>query len=143
MAWVEAAHPVQRNSDPQFSKTRSTLKIRVNRGKMKAMKKVAIIILVLICGGIGFLVYDWHVKTTIRNDDQRVTLYSWTDAKGAKHYTNTQPPDGARNVEERKGYKYVDPPLAMKIKDKSIELYQWIKAKIFKPKAKKPKRGKE
>ena len=106
------------------------------------MKKVFIIILVLICGGIGFLLYDWHVKTTIRDDDRRVTLYSWTDAKGAKHYTNTQPPDGARNVEESRGYKYVDPRLAMKIKDKSIELYQWIKAKIFKPKAKKPKRGK-
>ena len=103
------------------------------------MKKVVIIILVLICGGIGFLVYDWHVKTTIQKDDQRATLYSWTDEQGAKHYTNTQPPDGARNVEEQKGYKYVEPPLVLKIKDKSIELYKWIKEKIFKPKAKKPK----
>jgi hypothetical protein len=107
------------------------------------MKKVIIIILALIFGGVGFLVYDWHVKTTIQNDDQRVTLYSWTDEQGAKHYTNTQPPDGARNVEAQKGYKYVEPPLVLKIKDKSIELYKWIKAKIFKPKAKKPKRGKE
>ncbi len=89
------------------------------------------------------MVYDWHVKTTIQNDDQRVTLYSWTDAKGAKHYTNTQPPDGARNVEESRGYKYVEPPLAMKIKNQSVELYQWIKAKIFTPKPKKPKRKKK
>jgi hypothetical protein len=106
------------------------------------MKKIFIIILVLICGGIGFLAYDWHAKTTIRDDDQRIALYSWTDEHGVKHYTNTQPPEGALNVEEGRGYKYVDPPLAMKIKDKSIELYQWIKAKIFKPKAKKPKGAK-
>ena len=62
------------------------------------MKKVFIILLVLICGGVGLLAYDWHVKTTIQEDDQRVTLYSWTDEKGAKHFTNTQPPDGAKGV---------------------------------------------
>ena len=106
------------------------------------MKKVFLITLLLICGGIGFLVYDWHVKTTLQADDQRITLYSWTDAKGARHYTNAQPPDGARNVEERKGYKYVEPPLVLKIKDKSLELYKWIKERIFKPKDKKRKRGK-
>ncbi len=101
------------------------------------MKKVVIILLVLICGGVGLLAYDWYVKTTIQEDDQRVTLYSWTDEKGAKHYTNTQPSDGAKNIEESKGYKYVDQPLVVKIKNKTIEGYKWIKEKLFKKKDRK------
>ena len=83
------------------------------------MKKGLIIALTIILGAFGYLAYDWHVKTKILEDDQRVTLYSWTDEKGAKHYTNTQPPDGARNVEENKGYEYSDRPLVIKLKDKS------------------------
>ena len=104
------------------------------------MKKVLIIALLIILGSVGFLAYDWHVKTTIQADDQRVTLYSWTDEKGARHYTNTQPPDGAQNIEESKGYKYVDQPLVVKIKDKTIEGYQWIKEKLFKKKDRKKKK---
>jgi putative intracellular protease/amidase len=105
------------------------------------MKKVLIILLALICGGVGLLAYDWHVKTSIQEDDQRVTLYSWTDEKGAKHFTNTQPPDGAKNIEESKGYKYVDQPLVVKIKNKTIEGYKWIKEKLFKKKDRKKKGG--
>ena len=107
------------------------------------MKKAPIIALIIVLGSAGFLAYDWHVKTTIQEDDERVTLYSWTDEKGAKHYTNTQPPDNAKNIEESKGYKYVGPPLVIKIKDKTIEMYTWIKEKISKPKDKMRKRGKE
>ena len=103
------------------------------------MKKTLIIVVVLIVGAVGFLAYDWHVKTTLLEDDQRVTLYSWTDANGVKHYTNTQPPDGARNIEERKGYKYSDQPLVVKIKDKTIDGYEWIKEKLFKKKERKKK----
>jgi hypothetical protein len=98
------------------------------------MKKALIIALIIILGGAGYLAYDWHVKTTIYEDDQRVTLYSWTDEKGARHYTNTQPPDGARNVEESKGFKYTDQPLAVKLKDKIVDGYKWIKQKLFKKK---------
>jgi len=98
------------------------------------MRKTSIIALLVILGAAGFLAYDWHVKTTIQEDDQRVTLYSWTDDKGARHYTNTQPPDNAKNIEESKGYKYVEPPLVLKIKDKTIDMYNWIKEKLFKKK---------
>jgi hypothetical protein len=104
------------------------------------MKKGLIIALIIILGSAGFLAYDWHVKTTIQADDQRATLYSWTDEKGAKHYTDTQPPDGARNVEESKGYKYVEPPLVIKLKDKTVEMYKWSKEKLFKKKSKKEKK---
>jgi len=98
------------------------------------MKKTLIVLIIIIIGATGFLAYDWQVKTTLREDDQRVTLYSWTDDNGARHYTNTQPPDGARNIEERKGYKYSDQPLVEKIKDKTIDGYKRLKEKLFKKK---------
>ena len=98
------------------------------------MKKTLIIVLIIILGCIGFLTYDWHVKTTIYEDDQRVTLYSWTDEKGARHYTNTQPPDGAQNIKESKGYKYTDQPLVTKLKDNILDGYKWVQKKLFKKK---------
>ncbi|CAB1059100.1 hypothetical protein D1BOALGB6SA_3858 [Olavius sp. associated proteobacterium Delta 1] len=107
------------------------------------MKKILIVVSVLIIGTIGFLAYDWHVKTTLHEDDQRVTLYSWTDEKGARHYTNTQPPDGARNIEVHKGYKYVDQPLVVKIKYKTIDGYKWTKEKLFKKKDRKKTKARQ
>jgi nitrogen fixation-related uncharacterized protein len=98
------------------------------------MKKALIIALIIILSAVGYLAYDWHVKTSIYEDDRRVTLYSWTDEKGARHYTNTQPPDGARNVEESKGFKYTDQPLAVKLKDKIVDGYKWVNQKLFKKK---------
>ena len=103
------------------------------------MKKILIIAFIIILGSAGFLAYDWHVKTTIQADDQRVTLYTWTDEKGARYYTDTQPPDDARNIEEHKGYKYTDRPLVIKIKDKIIDGYKRIKDKLFKKKDRKKK----
>jgi hypothetical protein len=104
------------------------------------MKKTIIIIFLVVVGSIGFLTYDWHKKTTILKDDQRVTLYSWTDQEGAKHFTDTQPPDDARHVEMLKGYKYVDQPLVVKIKHKIIDAHQWFKKKLFKKKDRKKKK---
>ena len=91
-------------------------------------------VLIIILGAVGYLAYDWYVKTTIYEDDQRVTLYSWTDEKGARHYTNTQPPDGARNVEESKGFKYTDQPLVVKLKNKIVDGYKRVEQKLFKDK---------
>ena len=100
------------------------------------MKRKLIIALIIVLGTAGFLAYDWHVKTTIYEDDRRVTLYSWTDEKGARHYTDTQPPDGARNVEMSKGFEYADQPLAVKLKNKTVDGYKWVKEKLFKKKKK-------
>ena len=105
------------------------------------MKKTLIVLVILIIGTTGFLAYDWHVKTTIQQDDQRVTLYSWTDEKGARHFTDTQPPDDAQNIEAHKGYKYVDQPLVVKIRNKTMDAYQWTKKKLFKKKDRKKKKG--
>ena len=98
------------------------------------MKKTLVVATIFIIGAVAFLAYDWHVKTTLQEDDQRVTLYSWTDDRGARHYTNTQPPEGAQNIEESKGYKYVDQPLVLRIKNVLITGYNWIKDGLSKKK---------
>lgn len=101
------------------------------------MKKVFIIFIILVFGAAGYLYYDWHVKTKEMAAEPSITLYSWTDEEGAKHFTDTPPPKGARDVETSKGYKYVELPLVVQIKDNTIEFYKWIKKKIFKKKEKK------
>ncbi|UCG06627.1 MAG: DUF4124 domain-containing protein [Desulfobacterales bacterium] len=106
------------------------------------MKKVIIIVTILVCGTAGFLYYDWHVQTKEMAAEPKITLYSWTDENGVKHFTDTAPPQGARDVQETKGNKYVEPPLVVKIKHKSIAVYEWIISKIFKQKEKKEKRKK-
>ena len=103
------------------------------------MKKALIVILVLLFGTAGFLYYDWHVKTKKLAADPNITLYSWTDEDGKKHYTDTQPPLNVKNVEEFKGYEHVKPPLIKIIKDKSIDFFKWIKGKLFKKKDKNKK----
>ena len=98
------------------------------------MKKVVIIVIILVCGAAGYLYYDWHIHTKKMAAEPSITLYSWTDEEGAKHFTDTPPPTGARDIETSKGYKYVKPPLVVQIKAKTIEFYKWIKKKIFKKK---------
>ena len=100
------------------------------------MKKALIVILVLLCATSGFLYYDWHVKTKKLAAEPSVTLYSWTDEEGQKHFTDTQPPQNAKNVEQLKGYEHIERPLIEKIKDKTIDFFKWLKGKLFKKKDK-------
>ena len=102
-------------------------------------KKVFIIIIVIILGVGGFLFYDWYVKTQKMAAEPSITLYSWTDKDGKKHFTDTQPPRDAKNVEEIKGYEYIEAPLVVKIKDKTVDFFKWVKGKLFKKKSKKKK----
>ena len=44
------------------------------------------------------------------------------------------------NVAGAKGYKYIDPPLVITLKKKTIEYYSWIKEKFSKSKKKKKKK---
>jgi hypothetical protein len=98
------------------------------------MKKVFIGILIVSSLAGGFLYYDWHVKTSKMAAEPNITLYFWTDENGEKHFTDTQPPHGAKNVEEFKGYEHVKPPFIVQIKDKSVGCLKWIKGKLFKKK---------
>ena len=107
------------------------------------MKKVLIVVIIILVTGGGFLFYDWHVKTKKMAAEPSITLYSWTDENGEKHFTDTQPPGGAKNVEEFKGYEHVRPPLITKIRDKSVDFFKWIKDKLFKKKKDKKKKTKK
>ncbi len=107
------------------------------------MKKAFIIIMIILCAIGSLLFYDWHVKTKKMAAEPSVTLYSWTDENGEKHFTDTQPPGGAKNVEEFKGYEHIKPPLIIKIKDKSADFFKWIKSKLFKKKKDKKKKIKK
>ena len=104
------------------------------------MKKALIVIGILVLGFGGFLYYDWHTKTSKRAAEPSVPQYSWTDAQGVRHYTDRPPPKGATNIKETKGYKYIDPPLIYTIRDKVVEYYSNIKARLFKPKKKKKRK---
>ena len=101
------------------------------------MKKALGVILVLVLGVGGFLYYDWHAKTKKQASEPSIPQYSWTDAQGARHFTDRQPPQGATNIQETKGYKSIAPPLVVTFKNKAIEYYKKIKERLFKPKKKK------
>ena len=100
------------------------------------MKKAIIIVTVLVCAAAGYLYYDWDVQTKKMAAEPKITLYSWTDKNGAKHFTDTAPPEGATDIQTTEGDKYVEPPLVSKIINKTNEFYDWIKNKIFKKKQK-------
>ena len=103
------------------------------------MQKKLIIIIVLIAAVGGYLGWDWYAKTTKQELEPGITLYFWTDAQGNKHFSDTPPPEGAKDVYTDKGYKHIKPPLVVIIKNKAVEFYKETKKKVFKSK-KKPKK---
>ena len=101
------------------------------------MQKALIIIIVIIVVIGGYLGWDWYDKTTKQELEPGITLYFWTDAKGNKHFSDTPPPEGAKDVYTDKGYKHIKPPLVILIKNKGVEFYKKIKEKLSSPKKKK------
>jgi len=97
------------------------------------MRKALIIIIIIIVGMGGYLGWDWYDKTRNQKLEPSITLYYWTDAAGNKYFSDTPPPQNARNVHKEKGYKYIKPPLIVTIKNKAVEYYKKAKKKLFKP----------
>jgi hypothetical protein len=97
------------------------------------MRKALIVIAVIIIGAGGYLGWDWYDKTRNVKLEPSITLYYWTDEAGNKHFSDTPPPKGARDVYEEKGYKHIKRPLIVTIKDRAVEYYKKTKKKIFKP----------
>jgi hypothetical protein len=91
------------------------------------MKKIFVFIIIFIAAAAGYLYYDWNAKTKRAALEPSKTLYSWTDEKGAKHFTDKEPPRGAKNIEKNTGFKYVKPPLVTKIKDSVVNVYRRVK----------------
>jgi hypothetical protein len=104
------------------------------------MQKTIIVFIVLISGAVGYLIYDWHAKIKAQVAEPSITLYSWTDEEGNKHFTDTVPPQGAMNIQKSVGYRHVDPPLIVVIRDKTVEIYRSLKNKIFKSEDSKKKK---
>jgi hypothetical protein len=103
------------------------------------MRKAVIIIIIIIIGTGGYLGWDWYAKTKKQQFEPSITLYYWTDAKGGKHFSDSPPPADTRNIQTEKGYKHIQPPLVVVIKNKAIEYYKAVKDKLLKTK-KKPKK---
>jgi len=107
------------------------------------MKKTLILAALLITVLAAYLVYDWHIKTNQRKTDPGIPLYTWTDKGGAIHYTDTEPPPGAKNVKVTRGVNYYEPPLFFIIRDKTVELFEGVSKKIkdyFNSRSKKKKK---
>ena len=104
------------------------------------MKKVLIVILIVVTGCSGFLYYDWHTKTKEQAAEPSIPQYSWTDSGGVRHFTDTPPPAGAIDIKETRGYKYINPPLVVTIKNKAVVYYGKIKEKVFNTEKKKKKK---
>ena len=107
------------------------------------MKKVLVFIIIFIAAAAGYLYYDWNIKTKKAALEPSKTLYSWTDEKGVKHFTDKEPPRSAKNIEKTKGFKYVKPPLVNQMKNSVANLYRRVKyalthffKNIFKKKSK-------
>jgi predicted negative regulator of RcsB-dependent stress response len=71
------------------------------------MKNVLIIVVILFLGVAGFLGWDWYDKTQRQELEPSITLYSWEDEKGDRHFSDTPPPQGAKNIQKTKGYKHL------------------------------------
>ncbi|MEE4264482.1 MAG: DUF4124 domain-containing protein [Desulfobacteraceae bacterium] len=104
------------------------------------MKKALAVIVVIVLSLMGFLYYDWHTKTKKQAVEPSIPQYSWTDARGARHFTDRPPPPGATHIKETRGYKSIDPPLVVTIKTKVLEYYKKTKEALFRPKKKKKRR---
>jgi hypothetical protein len=104
------------------------------------MKKTLVVILIIVSGFSGFLYYDWHTKTKKQTAEPSIPQYSWTGKDGARHFTDTAPPQGATDIKETKGYKYIEPPLIDTIRNKVVDYYEKIREKLFRPQKKKSKK---
>jgi Domain of unknown function (DUF4124) len=98
------------------------------------MRKALIVIMVLAVGAGGYLGWDWYAKTHRQALEPSITLYYWTDAKGNKHFSDSPPPADARNIYTEKGYRHIQPPVVVVIKNKAIEFYKTARDKLVKTK---------
>jgi len=104
------------------------------------MKKTLVVMLIIVLGFGGFLYYDWHTKTKARGAEPSISQYSWTDAQGIRHFTDRVPSEGASDIRNIKGHKYIEPPVVHAIKDKGAETYKKIKKRLSKLKKKKKRK---
>lgn len=92
-------------------------------------RRVLLIIVGIFLAAAGYLGYDYYMWAKYLEPDPDVSLYGWTDTRGVRHYTDTAPPAGARDVQVTPGYKHRRLPWVMKAKEKIIHIYRKDDAK--------------
>jgi hypothetical protein len=107
------------------------------------MKKIVLLLLVSLLAAGGFLYYDWHVKTKRAATQPPIQLYEWTDQQGVRHFTDTPPSKGAKEVKVTLGRKYISPPLIFLIEAKTKAYYYRIKEYVTERFSSKPKKNKK
>lgn len=94
------------------------------------MRKLIWGIVGLALAGGGYLAYDWHQASKEQKQPPKIALYAWSDGHGVRHFTDTPPPPGARDVEKSPVYVPARRPLLMVIKDILTEFYESLKDKL-------------
>ena len=84
----------------------------------------------LALAGTVYLAYDWHQASREQEQPPKIALYAWTDGQGIRHFTDTPPPAGARDVEKSQRYAPVRRPWVMVIRDTLREAYESLKNKL-------------
>lgn len=92
-------------------------------------RRVVLIVVGIILAAASYLVYDYYIWVKYLEPDPNVNLYGWTDARGVRHYTDTAPPAGARDVKVTSGYKHRRLPWVLKAKEKIFRIYRKDDAK--------------
>ena len=95
------------------------------------MRKLIWGIVALTLAGAGYLGYDWYQVSKEQKQPPKIALYAWSDGHGVRHFTDTPPPPGARNVEKSQGYAPARRPLLMMIGDVLAESYESLKNRFF------------
>ena len=92
---------------------------------MSRSKIFTSVLVILVVAAVGFLGFDWYaINKKMKENPYVEQMYSWTDENGEEHFTNTQPPLGAKNVVQMEGSAYVRPPMAIILKNKAIAIFE-------------------
>jgi hypothetical protein len=94
------------------------------------MKKFYLFLALAVLAGAGYLAYDWHTAIQAQKQPPKVTLYTWSDEKGVRHFTDAPPPVGARNVEKSTGVEQPRKPLVVRMKDAVVDAFRGIRSKF-------------
>ena len=89
---------------------------------MKRKILFALVFVALIVG--GYLGYDYYMWQRTLDPDPEVNLYGWTDAGGVRHFTDTPPPGGARDVRVTYGFKHHRLPLVLQLREKIVSRFR-------------------
>lgn len=87
-------------------------------------RKALLIVVGIVLAAAGYLGYDYYMWAKYLEPDPSVNLYGWTDSRGVRHFTDSAPAAGARDVQITQGFKHRKLPLVIQAKEKIIGIYR-------------------